>query len=422
MYGGGNYYADEVSGIVLDIGCHLTRAGYAGEDTPKVVIPSYIGMIENPDPNQMDVEGIAPFAGEKIMKYRDFMKLEQVFAEGGDKSEKLEEICREAIENELKLNPREHPFLLSEPSIHDRESRVALTEMMFEKFQIPAFYIVKSAVLSSFASGRSTSLVLDSGAYTTWAVPVHDGYVLQKSIVKFNIGGETITDVLLNHLVSLGVNIRPHYTFNKTVKCFVEGGEVQGNPEFTLEDIPRPNVDPSYQDFSIREIVRDIKETTFKVSDNTFSETSFANVPSSSYELPDGTQVQLGNERYRIPELLFSSGIEGVIGFSGVHQMVYDSITRCDMDIRRELYGNVVVTGGNSLFGGFTDRLHKKLTELTTQNMKVKLIAPQSTIERRFSSWIGGSILASLGSFQQMWMSKQEYDEHGAILIERKCP
>lgn len=102
--------------------------------------------------------------------------------------------------------------------------------------------------------------------------------------------------------------------------------------------------------------------------------------------------------------------------------MVYDSITRCDMDIRKELYGNVIVTGGNTLFAGFTERLLKRLNDLTTQNLKVKLIAPTSSSERRFSTWIGGSILGSLGSFQQMWMSRQEYDEHGAILIERKCP
>lgn len=102
--------------------------------------------------------------------------------------------------------------------------------------------------------------------------------------------------------------------------------------------------------------------------------------------------------------------------------MVYDAITRCDMDIRKELYGNVIVTGGNTLFTGFGDRLLKRLSDLTKQNLKVKIIASNTTIERRFSSWIGGSILASLGSFQQVWMSRQEYDEQGVTLVDRKCP
>ena len=263
--------------------------------------------------------------------------------------------------------------------------------------------------------------MLDSGGSVTSAVPVHDGYVLQKSIVKFNIGGEYLTNMLYMQLMSQ-VNIRPSYSFNKIMKgYFVEAGEMQGNLEFSIEDKYLPYTDPTYKEFCIRDVVRDIKESIFRVSDNTFTESTFTNVASVNYELPDGSQLEIGNERFKIPEVLFS-GTENVVGFTGIHQMVYDSITRCDMDIRRELYGNLVVTGGNSLFGGFTDRLQKKLTELTTQNMKVKLIAPQSSIERRFSSWIGGSILACLGSFQQMWMSKQEYDEHGAILVERKCP
>lgn len=262
--------------------------------------------------------------------------------------------------------------------------------------------------------------MLDSGGNITSAVPVHDGYVLQKSIVKFNVGGEYLTNLLYNQLKSQ-VNIRPAYSFNKIMKGFyVEAGEIQGNLEYCVEDLYCNNVDQSFYEFSVREIVKDIKESTFRVSDNTFTESTFSNVASVSYELPDGSQIEIGNERFKIPEILFS-GTDGVVGFTGIHQMVYDSITRCDMDIRRELYGNLVVTGGNSLFGGFTDRLQKKLTELTTQNMKVKLIAPQSSIERRFSSWIGGSILACLGSFQQMWMSKQEFDEHGANLVERKC-
>ncbi|OMJ73536.1 hypothetical protein SteCoe_27760 [Stentor coeruleus] len=414
MYGG-----DEVAALVLDIGSYLTKAGYAGDDSPRVVIPSMVGTIN--DPNSMELETPLTYAGDKMLMRRDYMRVEPALVPPEYKWPLIECLIAESIGNELKLDSKEHPILLSEPSMHDRETRIKMTEILFEKFQVPALYIVKSAVLSSFASGRSTSLVLDSGGSITSAVPVHDGYVLQKSIVRFPIGGEYITDLLLKQLMGQ-VTIRPSYSFTKHMKsCYVEGGEIQGNIELTIEEKSFPNTDPTYHEFAIREIVKDIKESTFKVSDSPFSDSAFSNVPCVNYELPDGSVVEIGNERFKYPEIFFS-GVEGMVGFTGIHQMVYDSITRCDMDIRRELYGNLVVTGGNSLFSGFTDRLQKKLTELTTQNMKVKLIAPQSSIERRFSSWIGGSILACLGSFQQMWMSRQEYDEHGAILVERKCP
>lgn len=320
---------------------------------------------------------------------------------------------------ELALDPKDHPFLLSEPNIHDRAFRVQLTELLFESFQVPALYVVKTAALSSFSSGRSTSLVFDSGAAVTMATPVHDGYVLQKPIVKVDLGGDFITQKLAENLKD--IVIRPHYSFHKEINCYIDAGEIQGDPEISLQDRDSPRTTQSYHDFCVQDVLRDIKECHLKVSESSPAEFAYSSHPTITYELPDGSALELGNERFTIPELLFTPN-RVLPGFAGVHNMIYDSITRCDMDIRKELYSNVVVTGGNSLFNGFTDRLNKCLSELTTQTLKVKLIAPQSSIERRFSGWLGGSILSSLGSFQQMWMSKLEYEEHGAELVERKCP
>lgn len=106
-------------------------------------------------------------------------------------------------------------------------------------------------------------------------------------------------------------------------------------------------------------------------------------------------------------------------GFTGVQNMVVDSISMTDIDIRKDLFQNVVLTGGNSCFKGFTERLQRQIPEIAPQNVRVKVI---NAAERQFTPWVGGSILSSLGSFQQMWMSRQEFEEHGAIMIERKCP
>ena len=171
------------------------------------------------------------------------------------------------------------------------------------------------------------------------------------------------------------------------------------------------------------------------------------------YELPDRSVVDFGWERFHLPELFYQPALlrsqpyvapwlksadpagalspgaaelaslvpEGLT--RGLPEMVADVIKACDTDTRRELWGGVVVSGGGSLVPGLTERLHARLNELVPQmSMKVKVIAPTSPQERRFSVWIGGSILASLGSFQQLWMSKQEYDEVGAAGIEAKCP
>ena len=106
----------------------------------------------------------------------------------------------------------------------------------------------------------------------------------------------------------------------------------------------------------------------------------------------------------------------------GLQTMVLDSISFCDPDVRKDLFSSVLLTGGNSLLPNLGARLEKELVALGPQTSKIKVLAQQAQLERRFSAWIGGSILASLGSFQQMWLSKAEYDENGAQLIHRKAP
>ena len=136
-----------------------------------------------------------------------------------------------------------------------------------------------------------------------------------------------------------------------------------------------------------------------------------------SYELPDGQVITIGNERFRCPEALFQPSFLGM-ETAGVHETTYNSIMKCDVDIRKDLYANVVLSGGTTMYAGIADRMSKEITALAPASMKVKIIAPP---ERKYSVWIGGSILASLSTFQTMWITKQEYDEAGPQIIHRKC-
>jgi actin-related protein len=136
-----------------------------------------------------------------------------------------------------------------------------------------------------------------------------------------------------------------------------------------------------------------------------------------TYELPDGQVIQIGSERFRAPEVLFSPSFIGS-ECHGIHENIFNSIMKCDIDVRKELYSNIVLSGGSTMFPGIADRLAKELTQIVPQNMKIKVIAPP---ERKYSVWIGGSILASLSSFSTMWISKREYDESGPSIVHRKC-
>merc|ERR1712054_625782 len=136
-----------------------------------------------------------------------------------------------------------------------------------------------------------------------------------------------------------------------------------------------------------------------------------------TYELPDGNIVTLGSERFRCPEVLFQPSFIGKEA-GGIHEVTFQSIAKCDIDIRRDLYANVVLSGGSTMFQGIGERMTKELTALAPPTMKIKVVAPP---ERKYSVWIGGSILSSLSTFQQMWISKGEFDDAGPAIVHRKC-
>lgn len=292
---------------------------------------------------------------------------------------------------------------------------------MFEKFKVPAYFVTKSAVLSCFASGRGSALILDSGETQTLAVPIHDGYVLQKNISRQDFGGEYLTQrVLYNVQDQQKINIIPR----QFCKYKVEG-EVRSGVEY----VEFPNTQQSYIDFTVNEIARDLKESACKFFDYKGESNTQTNPNEKvEYELPDGKKVSIEDLRFSIGDIFFnppepelSRGID-FSNYKGFHNMILESINKCDVDLRKELLSNIILTGGNTLFAGFPDAMQKKLLDIAPQNAKVKLIAYPHTIERRYSAWIGGSILSSLGSFQSMWISKAEYDEFGSYIVEKKCP
>ncbi|XP_046859530.1 actin-like protein 6A [Xenia sp. Carnegie-2017] len=429
---GGVYGGDEVGALVFDVGSTSFRAGFAGEDAPKADVPTFIGVIEDCSKTEIQME--TDEMGEKsgpltAKKYfigtnslhvpRENMEVVSPLKDATIEDwDMFENLLEHVYKRHIRSDPSLHPVLMSEASWNARAKREKTTELMFEKYDIPAFFMCKDAVLTSFAHGRNTGLVIHSGSNLTSAIPVQDGYVLQQAIVKSPLAGDFVSAQCRSMFEEKNIEIVPPYLI--ATKEAVKEGEA---PVFTKKSFK--NITKSFHNYMTKQIIQDFQASTLQVSDGPFDDSLFGSIPTNHYEFPNGYNYSYGVERFRLCEGLFDpSNVKGIEGSTamGITQVATTSIGMCDIDMRPSLFSNIIVSGGNTLLNGFVDRLNQELASKVPASARLKVISHNSTLERRFSSWIGGSILASLGSFQQMWISKQEYEEHGKSCVERKCP
>lgn len=277
-------------------------------------------------------------------------------------------------------------ILLTEAPLQPKANREQMVQIMFETFQAKNIYVAIQAVMSLYSAGRTTGLVVDSGDGVSHTVPVFDGYSIPHAIQRMEIAGRVLT----SHVQKLM-------------------GEHNGEQLTSSSEI---------------EIVRRIKEELCFVSPTRGAyETNLQNSQNSdehnkSYTFPDKRVVDIkGIVRFTGPELLFQPALNGLTCM-GLQDIANTSITASDVDVRKDLCKNLILSGGSTMFEGLSDRLNSELVALLPAGSEIRIVAEPT---RKFSVWRGASTLSSLSTFEDSWVSKADYDEYGAAAIHRVC-
>ncbi|KAF6003359.1 Actrt2p [Cyanidiococcus yangmingshanensis] len=381
---------NERPAAVVDFGTGFVKAGFAGDTLPRVVLPNCVGRARSKVPPDLFAATNANsgvFIGDQALSKRAAgvvlnYPLQHGIVQDWDD---VEAIWSHLFGVELGIDSHQCPVLCTEAPLNPRRNREQLATLLFEAFGVPAFFIVVQAVLALYATGRTTGVVLDLGDGVTHVVPVYEGYCLPHAVQRLNLAGRELTDFtakLLNHECGLLMQHRPS---------------------------------------AVREIAREVKEQHCYVAADWDAERNrFSREPdtfSRRYTLPDGQELSFGELAFTVPECLFQPALLGLEA-PGINMLLYEAVQKCDLDLRRSLYGNIVLSGGTSLFRGLPERLQRELERQIPARVKTKITA---ATDRKFAVFQGGSVLASLDTFDHMWISRAEYDEFGPQIVHRKC-
>jgi len=392
--------------VVCDNGTGFVKCGFAGSNFPAHVFPSLVGrpiiraasksasrQVSNGDKDDFELKDI--IIGEDASKYRSVLDVKYPMEEGIVRDwHDMTLLWDYTFYEKLKIDPRNCRILLTEPPMNPSSNRRKVFEVMFERYGFHSVHLATQAVLTLYAQGLVTGVVVDSGDGVTHICPVYDGYALPQLVKRINIAGRHITRHLTDRLLLRG------YAFNHSA------------------------------DF---ETVRMMKEKMCYVAYDTEQEKRLGTETTclvENYTLPDGTVIKMGQERFEAPEVLFKPELVGVES-KGMADTLFDVIQGAGVDMRLELYKHIVLSGGSTMYPGLPSRLEKDLKERRDQylggkgseaakKLKIRIEDPP---RRKHMVFLGGAVLADImkdkdQDAKPFWVTKKMWEEQGHRILD----
>ncbi|TIB33418.1 hypothetical protein E3P86_02982 [Wallemia ichthyophaga] len=380
--------------IIIDNGTGFVKTGYAGSNFPEHVFPSIIGRpILRAEERVGSAEIKDLMIGDEAEKYRTFLQVTSPLEHGVIKNwPDMKNLWDYTIFDKMRIDPSGRKVLLTEPPMNPLANREKMCEVMFEEYGFDYVYIAIQAVLTLYAQGLQTGVVVDSGDGVTHVVPVYEGFALPHLTKRLDVAGRDVTRYLIKLLLMRG------YAFNRTA------------------------------DF---ETVREIKEKLCFTSYDLESDKKLAEDTTTlveTYTLPDGRVIKVASERFEAPECMFQPHLVDVEQ-PGIAELLFNTIQSAAVDTRSELYKHIVLSGGSSMYPGLPSRLEKEVKQLYLQNvaggnpdrlgnLKIRIEDPP---RRKHMVFVGAAVLGQIMAQRtnDFWVSRQEWMEEGPRALQK---
>ena len=374
--------------IIIDIGSGEIKAGFSGEEKPKVTFNNYFGepkykkiirTFENESKEKTE-----QYIGEDCDKYLGLIKLRYPVIHGSFENESDILTIFSHIFTKLGLNSqeiKEHPVLITEPILNPSKNREQITHTLVDNLGVPGIFFASQPLLSLFSTSATSGTVLESGEGVTQSCVVYEGYSIPSSYERYNYGGKDVTEFLRDLLKKKG-----YHFYNST--------------ELKI----------------INEIKENLCYLEINKRNDSYKKTN--HIKSSPYYLPDGSNISIGEERVLAPELLFNPEYTGK-EYLGFTDMIISSINSIDIDLKKSSYENIWLSGGNTSFKELDGKLVNELKNKLGKDYRINIFENEK-INPKYRCWVGGNIISTMEVFKTMWVTRYEWNEKGSRIIHIK--